>query len=68
MELGKHERKVSGREALEEKQMVRYVEKRWLLMSFFFFFFNLMTRRHGKSSVVLYRNISLIPLTSDLED
>lgn len=38
MELGKHERKVSGREALEEKQMVRYVEKRWLLMSFFFFF------------------------------
>lgn len=66
MELGKHERKVSGREALEEKQTVRYVEKR-LSMSFFFFF-NLMTRRHGKSAVILYRNISLIPLTSDLED
>lgn len=65
MELGKHERKVSGREALEEKQTVRYVEKR---LSMSFFFFNLMTRRHGKSAVILYRNISLIPLTSDLED
>ena len=46
MELGKHERKVLGRGALEEKQTVRHVEKCW--WSFF-----LIWWQEGKANQLL---------------
>lgn len=42
MELGKRERQVTGKEALEEKQTVRYVEK------CSYYFFDLVIRRKVK--------------------